>query len=210
MILLVMAKAPVAGKVKTRLCPPCTPAEAAALAEAALADTLDAVAACRADRRVLALDGECGQWLPSGFEVIAQEGDGFDERLARAWAAAGGPGVQIGMDTPQVDAQLLDDALGALDRTTAVLGHAADGGWWAVGLRRPDPAAFLGVPMSTTSTGRVQEARLRALGHDVGLLPTLVDLDTASDLPAVAAAAPRSRTARLAYSLGLATAGATA
>ena len=58
--LLVMAKAPVAGRVKTRLCPPCTPAEAAAIAEAALADTLDAVAACGAGRRIVALDGEPG------------------------------------------------------------------------------------------------------------------------------------------------------
>ena len=69
---LVMAKSPVPGRVKTRLCPPCTPAEAAALAEAALADTLEAVAACGAGRRILALDGAPGPWLPAGFEVVAQ------------------------------------------------------------------------------------------------------------------------------------------
>src|SRR5690606_23084798 len=64
--LLVMAKAPVAGRVKTRLVPPLSAAEAAAVAEAALADTLEAVAACGAERRVLALDGEPGPWLPEG------------------------------------------------------------------------------------------------------------------------------------------------
>ncbi|MFN2507027.1 MAG: DUF2064 domain-containing protein, partial [Acidimicrobiales bacterium] len=97
-----MVKAPVAGQVKTRLCPPCTPAEAAALAAAALADTLAAVAACGATRRILALSGEPGPWLPPAFEVVAQCEGGLDRRLAHAWAVAGGPGVQIGMDTPQV------------------------------------------------------------------------------------------------------------
>jgi len=201
MHVLVMAKAPVPGRVKTRLSPPFTPGEAAALAEAALADTLDAVAACGAGRRVLALDGEPGPWLPPGFEVVAQTHGSFNRRLAHAWAVAGGPGVQIGMDTPQVRPADLDHALGALDTSSAALGHAADGGWWALGLRRPDGAVFRGLPMSTARTGRAQEARLRALGLDVALLPTLVDLDTADDLAAVVAAGPDTRTARLARDL---------
>ena len=67
---LVMAKAPVPGRVKTRLCPPCTPDEAAAITEAALADTLAAVARCGAGRRIIALDGAPGPWLPARFEVI--------------------------------------------------------------------------------------------------------------------------------------------
>ena len=135
--ILVMAKAPVPGRVKTRLCPPCTPVDAAALAEAALADTLDAVAACAAGRRILAVDGEPGPWLPAGFEVVPQCRGHFERRLGSAWATAGGPGVQIGMDTPQVTVALLDLALAALDTAPAALGHAADGGWWAIGLRRP-------------------------------------------------------------------------
>ena len=85
----------------------------------------------------------------------------------------------------------------------AALGHAADGGWWAIGLRRPHPEAFRGVPMSTARTGRAQQARLRALGLDVALLPTLVDLDTTADLPAVVASGAAARTARLASDLGL-------
>lgn len=100
--LLVVAKAPRAGRSKTRLCPPCTPEEAAWLAEAALADTLAAVAATPVRRRVLVLSGELGPWLPGGFEVLAQRGDGFDEPLAAAFVDAGTPALLVGMDTPQV------------------------------------------------------------------------------------------------------------
>ena len=200
---LVMAKSPVPGRVKTRLCPPCTPVEAAALAEAALADTLDAVAASGADRRIVALDGVPGPWLPPGFEVVAQTDGPFDRRLAAAWAAAGGPGVQIGMDTPQVTAALLDEALGALDTTSAALGFAADGGWWAIGLRRADAQVFHGLPMSTSGTGDAQLARLILLGLEVTTLPTLVDLDRITDLAAVTADGSAIRTAALARTLGV-------
>lgn len=195
-----MAKAPLAGRVKTRLCPPCSAAEAAEIAEAALADTLEAVAGSAADRRIVALDGAPGAWLPPNFEVVPQVAGPFDVRLTAAWAVAGGPGVQIGMDTPQVTPQLLDDALALLDDHGAALGPAADGGWWALALRRPDPRTFRGIAMSTARTGRNQLARLRALGNDVALLPTLVDLDTAADLEAVSAG-PRTRAA--AVRLGL-------
>jgi len=200
---LVMAKSPVPGRVKTRLCPPCTPHEAAALAEAALADTLEAVVACGARRRILALEGPPGPWLPAGFQVVAQAEGGLDRRLAAAWTAAGGPGVQIGMDTPQVTADLLDEALSALDASSAALGHAADGGWWAIGLRRADPQVFLDIPMSTSRTGAAQHARLCRLGLDVARLPTLVDLDTVADLPAVTGSGSAIRTASLARTLGV-------
>ncbi len=180
-----------------------TPEEAARLAEAALADTLDAVAGCGVGWRVLALDGEPGDWLPPGFDVFPQAAGSFDERLAAAWDAAGGPGVQIGMDTPQVTVGLLEGAVGALDGAGSALGPTVGGGWWAIGLRRPDPAVFLGVPMSTTGTGAVQHRRLRSLGLAVALLPTLVDLDNVHDLPAVVGAAPGTRTAALVGDLGL-------
>jgi uncharacterized protein len=200
---LVMAKSPVAGRVKTRLCPPCTPAEAAAIAEAARADTLAAVAACRAGRRIVALDGAPGPWLPPGFEVIPQVDGGLDIRLAAAWAAAGGAGVQIGMDTPQVTPALLDGALESLDTTAAALGPTADGGWWAIGLRRPDARVFVGVPMSTPHTGAAQLGRLRLLGLSVSVLPALVDLDTVADLPTVAASGAAIRTAAQARRIGM-------
>lgn len=203
MHVLVMAKAPVPGRVKTRLCPPCTPGEAAVVAEAALADTLDAVARCGAERRILALDGPVGTWLPPGFEVVPQCDGGLAGRLARAWTRAGGPGVQIGMDTPQVTSAALDQALSTLESSDAALGLATDGGWWAIGLRRPDAAVFRGVPMSSPHTGQAQHARLAALGLGVAMLPTLTDLDTIEDLAAVVDAGPLTRTAGVARSLGL-------
>ena len=182
---LVMAKEPVAGRVKTRLCPPLSLAEAAVLAEACLADTLDAVAGCGAARLVLALEGRPGPWLPPGFTVVAQQGRTLDERLAAAWSHMEGPALQIGMDTPQVTPGLLDECLGVLATSgaDAALGAAVDGGWWAIGLRRPvGPEVFLGVPMSTPSTGAEQRRRLGALGCRVVDLPVLRDVDTMDDV----------------------------
>jgi hypothetical protein len=196
--LLVIAKAPVPGRSKTRLCPPCTPAQAAALAEAALEDTLAVVAATPARRRVLVLDGEPGEWLPPDIDVVAQRGGGLAERLAFAFDdAAGGPALLIGMDTPQVTSFLLQtglDALGAGARS--VLGLAADGGYWAIGLRRPDPTVFAGVPMSASHTGAAQRDRLRRLGLDPVMLPILRDVDRIADAIEVAALAPGGRFAR--------------
>lgn len=204
---LVMAKSPRPGRVKTRLCPPLTPDEAAAVAASALADTLDAVAACGAARKIVALDGAPGPWLPPGFEVIAQRGGSLDERLANAWADAGGPGVQIGMDTPQITAADLDRLLAVVTepgrpRRRAVLAPAEDGGWWAIGLPGDDPdPVFTGVPMSTPWTGAAQQRRLRELGYEVVAGPLRRDIDTAADLATVASAAPSTRTARLAAAL---------
>lgn len=200
---IVVAKAPVPGRVKTRLCPVLSPVEAAAVAEAALADTLDAVARCGADRLVVALDGAPGPWLPSGFEVVPQRGDGLDERLAAAWADVGCRGVQVGMDTPQLQPDDLDHALASLDRHDAALGLAEDGGWWAVALRRPDPRCFLGVPMSAATTGADQRRRLVELGLRVAALRSLRDIDTVVDLAAVTAAAPHLRTSAFARRLAL-------
>lgn len=200
---LVMAKSPVPGRVKTRMCPPLSAIGAAELAEAALADTLEAVAECGAERRLVAVDGDPGPWLPAGFEVFHQSGRGLDERLAAAWAQAGGPGLQIGMDTPQITSHLLDSSLDELSspRTTAVLGPAFDGGWWGIGLSSPDPAAFLGVPMSTRSTGHLQLRRLVDLGHDPVILPVLRDVDYVEDARFVADLVPSSCFARVLRSL---------
>jgi uncharacterized protein len=193
---LVVAKAPVPGRVKTRLCPPCSPDEAAAIAAAALADTLEAVAASRASRRILALDGEPGEWLPPGFEVVGQGAGNLAQRLTRSWLVAGGPGVQIGSDTPQVTAAHIDDALCHLEVSPSALGLAADGGWWAIALRQPREDVFVRIPMSTADTGRHQLDRLRALGLEPAELPLLRDIDRFSDATAVAALVPGSRTAR--------------
>jgi len=188
--LVVIAKAPVAGRVKTRLCPPCTHVQAARLAGAALQDTLAACDAATDGRRVLALEGEPDGLLPPGWDVVAQRGDGLAERLANAFADVGGPAFLVGMDTPQVTPELLRAGLAGLARAGAVFGAAHDGGFWAIGLREPDAAVFAGVPMSREDTGAVQRARLDALGLRTVDLPPLLDVDDITAARAVAAQAP--------------------
>lgn len=195
--LVVMVKAPVPGRVKTRLCPPCSPGEAAVLAEAALADTLASVSAAgvAVARRVVALAGAAGSWLPPGFEVLAQRGRTLDERIAAVLADVSGPLLVIGMDTPQAGPSVLRAALARLAEpgVDAVLGPAVDGGWWAMGLHDPHPLDVLGVPMSTPVTGVAQRARLVARGRRVVDLPVLRDIDTMADARAVAAEFPGTR-----------------
>jgi len=205
---MVIAKEPVPGQVKTRLTPPYTPAEAAELAEAALADTLAAVASAGVARRVLALAGSPGRWLPPGFDVIGQRGGGLDERIACALADARAicpaPLVLIGMDTPQVTPALLTAAAGPLvsGAADAAFGMAEDGGFWLLGLRDIDPALVLGVPMSRPDTGAIQLARLHAAGLRVLPLPELADVDTADEAGRIAAATPGSRFAARVQALG--------
>ncbi len=157
---------------------------------AALADTLHTVLAAPARRRVLVLDGAPGPWLPPGFDIAPQCGGGLDERLAAAFAAVHGPALLIGMDTPQLTPSLLIVDWEVAD---AWFGPAADGGFWALGLRVPDPALVRGVPMSAANTGASQRARLHAAGLRVADLPRLRDVDTAEDALAVARLVPRSR-----------------
>jgi glycosyltransferase A (GT-A) superfamily protein (DUF2064 family) len=206
---IVFAKRPRPGTSKTRLCPPCTLEEAAWLAEAALQDTLEAVRLARVRRRVLALDGSPGRWLPPGFAVVRQRGEGFDERLAAAFDDAmrglrrSRPALLIGMDTPQITPAIIEWALVALVQPAcrSVIGLARDGGWWTVGLDRPDANAFIGVPMSTSFTGPAQVARLQDLGlRPVPLMP-LRDVDRWADAERVAAAAPGTRFAAAVRSL---------
>ena len=196
--LIVISKAPVPGRAKTRLCPPCEPAEAALLAEAALCDTLSAVAHTPAQRRLLVLDGEPGAWFPPGFELHAQHGDGLGERLGHALGLACGPALLVGMDTPQLTPGLLTAAGQKLlePGVDAVLGPALDGGYWAIGLKRPDRRVFEEVPMSTAQTGRAQLLRLRALRLRTAALPALRDVDTMADARRVAREAPATRFAR--------------
>jgi uncharacterized protein len=189
---IVIAKAPQPGRSKTRLSPPLTLEAAAALAEASLRDTLSCVARVPTNRRVVALDGEPGPWLPRGFEVVPQRGAGLDERLAAAFEDVGGPAVLIGMDTPQLRPALLRLALAELDSADAVLGPALDGGYWAIGLREPRRELFEGVPMSSRHTCTAQLARLAEHGVSVTYLPPLRDVDLFDDAHAVARLAPRS------------------
>ena len=189
---LVIAKEPVPGRVKTRLTPPFTPSQAAELAAAAIADTLTAASAVEADRHVLVLDGRPGNWVPRGWDVVAQSDGDLDRRLTAAFVAVTGlgPAVLVGMDTPQVRSEQV--AAFAPDRFDACLGLAADGGYWAIGFRDPAAAALVipGVPMSRDDTGARQLDRLLDAGLLVQMLDELVDVDTAVEARGVALAAP--------------------
>jgi glycosyltransferase A (GT-A) superfamily protein (DUF2064 family) len=193
--ILVIAKQPSPGRVKTRLCPPCTPTQAAAVASAALADTLEVAGATRAIRRTLVLSGEYEP--PAGWCVVAQYGDGLGERLANAFtdtAIPGVPSLLIGMDTPQITPALLDRVALALGGADAVIGPAEDGGWWALALRDPAQAAVLrDIPMSTADTYALTVAALLARRLVVRPTARLRDVDTVDDALAVARACPTGR-----------------
>lgn len=190
---LVIAKEPVAGRVKTRLCPPCRPEEAALIADAALADTLSAVRRSRVARRILVIEGDASRYR-SGFEVILQcEGD-LAGRLSDAFERCGGSALLIGMDTPQVTPSMIEAAVAELERPDrdAVLGPTLDGGYWAIGLKAPNAAVFHDIPMSSSITFGRQMDRLRDLGMRTAELPLLRDVDLFKDALAVADEIPYS------------------
>jgi uncharacterized protein len=213
-VLIVLAKAPVPGRVKTRLCPPATPEQAARLAAAALADTLAAALRVPGAQVVVALDGEPDPTLAfalAGTTVIAQCGGPLGERIAAAHADVAGlaPGactVLIGMDTPQLDPAVLGRCLDAVsdpDGPDAVLGPAADGGWWALALRNPRYAELVrSVPASRSDTGAGTRAALETAGLRVAAMPELTDVDTMVDAHVVARARPGSRFAALLAAVG--------
>jgi uncharacterized protein len=198
---LVLAKEPRVGHSKTRLCPPCTHAESARLARAALSDTLAAVDRSGTRRKVLVLEGEPRGLIPDDYELIRQRPGGLDERIAGAFEDFSGPALLIGMDTPQLGPEQLKAACSLLEHpdVDAVLGPTNDGGYWAVGLKQPRRDAFIGVPMSSPTTHAAQRARLEELGLRCAALPRIRDVDYFDDACAVAGLIP---TSDFAYCLG--------
>ena len=201
---VVMAKSPIPGRVKTRLRPHFSDEEAAALAGAALTDSLAAAAAVTA-RVVVALD-RCGtSETPrelAGVDVIEQRGIGLGERLdhalAAVWEREAGPLLVIGMDTPQVTAELL---LGIVELAVrdddAAIGPASDGGFWALAFGGAPKPVLGSVPMSQPDTGRRAVVALRGAGVSVHIGAVLEDVDDAHAAARVASVAPWTRFARL-------------
>ncbi|GAB4009219.1 TIGR04282 family arsenosugar biosynthesis glycosyltransferase [Nocardioides ultimimeridianus] len=210
--LLVLAKAPVAGRVKTRLAADLGDFDLAAdLAAAALLDTIDAcTAAVGADRCRLALDGSLAEGRRSadlldalaGWTVVPQCAGDLADRLAHAHEGVTGPVVQVGMDTPQLTAALLHDLAEGLDAADAVLAPAADGGWWALALRSGRHGGLLrGVPMSGPRTYADTLTALNAGGLRVVDAPLLEDADHLAEARRIAAAAPATRFARALHAI---------
>lgn len=198
---LVVAKAPVPGLAKTRVAATVGDAAAAEMAAAALLDTLETVAALGWPV-VVAMTGDLGEAVRAdeitralaGARVVEQRGDGLGQRLAHAHADAddGHGVVQVGMDTPQLTVRDYLDAGAGVREGSRVLGPAADGGWWLLGLPDPAEAGVLAeVEMSVEDTAAQTE---RALGA-VERLRIVRDMDTWADAVDIAGGIPISRVA---------------
>ena len=192
--IVVIAKECLPGRVKTRLHPPLSLEQAADLAAASLDDTLAAVAALSATRRIQAFEGVIAPNAAAGYEILPQVEGTLDLRLAAVFDACEGPMLLVGMDTPQVTSALLEPVFTDwTDDVDAWFGFANDGGFWALALNDPTGDLIRGVPMSRDDTGAVQLKRLTDAGLRVNLLPTLTDVDTIEDAHRVAGIAPTGR-----------------
>jgi hypothetical protein len=195
-MLAVMAKAPRAGLVKTRLCPPLSPDEAAELAGAFLLDAVDLVRSVAAARPAMVyapLEARAFfHALAPDFTLVAQRGDDLGARLSHAFEdllADGAPGaIVIGSDVPTLPSAVLEAALERLAGADLVLGPSEDGGYYLIGLREPRASLFADMAWSTEDVFEETMCRAGALGLDVGLLPAWFDVDTAADLERLEAA----------------------
>lgn len=188
-------KSPVAGRVKTRLCPPLDPAEAAMLYAAFLADTLSLCRGVAGAEITLFHAGESPtadprEALPgaAGLPWLPQAGDDLGARMAAALHTllADGPGpvraLLVGTDHPDLPAGRIEAAFAALERNDLVLGPTSDGGYYLVGLSRPIPGLFDGIAWSTEVVYLQQVERAAALGVTRATLPAWQDVDTPDDL----------------------------
>ena len=195
--LVVIAKECLPGRVKTRLHPPFSLADAARIGHASLVDTLTAVDSMPASRRILFFQGDNPPAEASDFEVLSQPQGALDQRIGAVFDACAGPTVLVGMDTPQVDAKSLGVVFDLWPAgIDAWFGPAADGGFWALALAVPCGDLARGVPMSRPDTGDIQRRRLVDAGLRVRSLPQLTDIDTVQSLDTVAALLPESATGR--------------
>ncbi len=192
--LLVVAKRPAVGQTKTRLCPPLSGQEAAAIYECLLRDTLDLV---RLARQQLAFDPILC-YLPEGaedyfremvpdFALDLQAGRDLSERLEHATTTALTDGkydqvVIMDSDSPTLSADYLCQAFTALDKADVSLGPCDDGGYYLIGLKRPTPDLFLKVQMSTPQVVADTLAIAQSLDLQVAQLPGSFDIDYVADL----------------------------
>lgn len=188
-----MAKAPVAGRVKTRLMPALTAEQAAELSRSLLMDqlsrlqTLDKldgyIAFAPDDARLL-----MEQLAPRRFQLFPQEGHDLGTRMQAVFAKLFALGhknlILIGGDLPPIPVAFFEDAyvfLKEADRRV-VLGPSRDGGYYLVGCNSPTPQIFEAMTWSHGEVLAQTRARLASLGIDYHLLPTWMDIDTPDDL----------------------------
>ena len=205
---VVLAKAPVTGLVKTRLAAEVGHERAAHLAAAALLDTLEVCGQVFPDGlRVAALAGDLAsasraselERALAGWHLVGQGAGSLGERIRHTVHAThrltGGPVVLVGMDTPHLQARVLAEVARRVGTTgTPVLGRAVDGGWWVLAVSDPRHSdGVAAVPMSRPDTwARTRDAVCRAAGC-VTTAPVMRDVDTAADAHWAASAAPATR-----------------
>ena len=189
--LLVFARNPIPGRVKTRLIPAMGPGPATAVYRRMLEDTLVTCSQIFAHNRELWIDqpdphpavAEMATRL--GMSVHAQSGDDLGSRMHAAFAETlrnADSAVLIGSDCPEYDPPYLDAAFQALEQHDAVLGPAADGGYVLIGLRKVDPHLFHRVPWGTNRVLAATRLRLRYLQWSFMELPIKYDVDNPEDL----------------------------
>jgi rSAM/selenodomain-associated transferase 1 len=199
--LAVMAKVPVAGQVKTRLCPPLTPAEAATLARCFLLDRLDQLGEVSDGDVLVAFapkerDAEMRDLLPAGIRRVPQEGSDLGARLDRVLTdllTEGYAGViAVDADSPTLPTAYLRQACAVIrdGPVDVVVGPCEDGGYYLIGVRVPAPALFADMPWSTAMVTQETVARTRRLGLRLALLPSWFDVDRGEDLARLRAPAP--------------------
>jgi len=194
--LILLAKAPIPGQVKTRLCPPLTGKEAAALYACLLEDTAAEMARLRHVHRYLFFSPPGSERLfrrdPfSVFEPLPQSGGNLGERMANAFRTAFGRGfaraVLVGADCPVLSAPLVRAAFRDLSSSAgAVFGPSDDGGFYLIALSSNVPSLFRGVDWGTASVLSEVSLRCRTAGIPYALLPLGFDIDTVDDVTALA------------------------
>lgn len=190
--IIIFAKAPLPGKVKTRLIPALGEAAAARLAYQMLLDTVaEAVAANLAIPELCTdphpMEPEWQPFLPQAHLRFTAQGEGdLGERLARVAKRTillGEKALLIGTDCPALDRHRLRAAALALQEQDAFIHPTEDGGYALLGLGRFDPSLFLDIPWSTDQVTAKTIARIEALGWSLGIGETLRDIDEPADLP---------------------------
>jgi len=195
--LIIFAKAPVPGDVKTRLCPPLTPDEAASLHGSMVMDVAEQSRGVRNLDRFLTCTPSSEhaffQTLGAryGVTLCEQDGDDLGQRMDLALADALGKGYRyaliVGTDIPALAPPTYKNALSVLQTHDIVLGPTHDGGYYLIGLKQPTPELFVDIPWSTDQVCAITQAKGQSLGRTVGLLETERDIDTFADLHALVA-----------------------
>ena len=210
---LVAAKAPAPGRAKTRLVPPLTLEQSAAVQEALLLDTLEACRAEVPETALLYADPEDAAKLARlagpGTRLLLQEGRGLADalRLGTSRHIEDGPVAVVSSDIPGIPTGALGRAFAALNEgADVVLGPALDGGYWLIAMREYSDAPFRSIPWSTPAVYAVTVRRCEQAGLRVVTLESWRDVDTPVDLAFLLAEAddlPAPRTARVLRTLAL-------